>query len=71
LLLIHVAFNETLTLREKKDVLGYRYNDIRNLINEYNLSWDDRYLSLLPMAAMLGEPVEVLAERIRQEAQNV
>lgn len=71
LLLIHVAFNETLTLREKKDVLGYRYNDIRNLINEYNLSWDDRYLSMLPMAAMLGEPVEVLAERIRQEAQKV
>lgn len=71
LLLLHVAFNETLTLREKKNVLGYRYNDIRNLINEYNLPWDDEYLSLLPMAAMLGEPVEVLAERIRQEAKKV
>ena len=68
LLLIHVAFDETLTLQGKKDVLGYRYNDIRNLINEYNLPWDDGYLSLLPMAALLGEPVEVLAERIRQEA---
>ncbi|MDP2268370.1 MAG: glutamine--fructose-6-phosphate aminotransferase, partial [Deltaproteobacteria bacterium] len=70
LLLLQVAFSETLTLSEKKDVLGYRYNDIRNLINEYNLSWDDRYLSLLPMASLLGEPVEVLAERIRQEAQK-
>jgi len=68
LLLIHVNFNETLTLREKRGVLGYRYNDIRNLINEYNLSWDDRYLSLLPMANLLGEPVEVIADRIRQEA---
>ena len=70
LLLMHVAFNETLTLRAKQDVLGYRYNDIRNLINEYNLPWDDRYLSLLPMASLLGEPVEVLAERIRQEAKE-
>jgi glutamine---fructose-6-phosphate transaminase (isomerizing) len=71
LLLIHVAFNEALTLREKKDVLGYRYNDIRNLINEYNLSWDDRYLESIPLALLLGEPVEVIAERIRQEAQKV
>jgi glucosamine--fructose-6-phosphate aminotransferase (isomerizing) len=70
LLLIHVAFNETLTLQGKKNVLGYRYNDIRNLINEYNLSWDDRYLALVPMASLLSEPVEVLAERIRLEAEK-
>ena len=70
LLLIHVDFNESLTLNEKKDVLGYRYNDIRNIINEYNLTWDDRHLEKLPLALLLGEPVEVVAERIRQEAQR-
>ena len=70
LLLIHVGFNEALTLREKKDVLGYRYSDIRNLVNEYNLPWDDRCLESIPLALLLGEPVEVIAERIRQDAQN-
>ncbi|MDP2725103.1 MAG: hypothetical protein Q8O44_02400, partial [Syntrophales bacterium] len=50
LLLIHVAFNESLTLSKKKEVLGYRYNDIRNLINEYNLPWDDRRLENIPLA---------------------
>ena len=66
LLLIHVDFNETLSIQERKDVLGYRFNDIRNLINEYNLPWDDCYLERIPMASLLGEPVEVVAEEIKQ-----
>jgi hypothetical protein len=70
LFLMHVSFKETLSLREKKDVLGYRYSDIRNLVNEYNLSWDDWFLETIPLAMLLGEPVEVIAERIREEAQN-
>jgi glucosamine--fructose-6-phosphate aminotransferase (isomerizing) len=70
LLLMHVFFNESLAIGEKKNVLGYRYNDIRNLVNEYNLPWDDRYLESIPLALLLGEPVEVIAERIRREAQN-
>lgn len=70
LFLIHVAFNETLSLHEKKEVLGYKYSDIRNLVNEYNLAWDDRCLEIIPLATLLGEPVEVIAELIRREAQN-
>ena len=67
LLLIHVSFNEALNLRGKKDVLGHRYNDIRNLINEYNLVWDDRCLEQVPLALLLAEPVEVIADRIRRK----
>jgi glutamine---fructose-6-phosphate transaminase (isomerizing) len=66
LLLIHVVFNETLPLKEKKEVLGYQYNDIRNLINEYNLPWNDRYLDSLPLEILLGEPPDVIAGKIRQ-----
>lgn len=68
LLLIHVDFNEALPLREKKEALGYRYNDIRNLVNEYNLSWDDRYLETIPLGTLLGEPVEVIVGQIRAMA---
>ncbi len=68
LLLLHVDFNEALPLREKIKVLGYRYSDIRNLINEYNLPWDDRCLETIPLAFLLGDPVEVVAEHIRQNA---
>ena len=66
LLLIHVEFNETLSLKGKKDVLGYKFNDIRNLVNEYNLPWDDRYLETISTGTLLGETVEVIAGQIRK-----
>jgi glucosamine--fructose-6-phosphate aminotransferase (isomerizing) len=68
LLLLHVDYNELLSLREKKKVLGYRYNDIRNLVNEYNIIWDDHYLEKIPLADLFSEPVEILAGRIKQWA---
>jgi glucosamine--fructose-6-phosphate aminotransferase (isomerizing) len=65
LLLMHVTFNEALSVRERKELLGGRANDIRNLIQEYNLAWDDRCLGEIPLGVLLGEPVEVIAGQIR------
>ena len=66
LLLIHVEFNEGLSLKVKKEVLGYQYNDIRNIVNEYNLPWDDRYLETISTGVLLGEPADVIAGQIRK-----
>jgi glucosamine--fructose-6-phosphate aminotransferase (isomerizing) len=66
LLLLHVDYNELLPVGKKKEVLGYRYNDIRNLVNEYNINWDDSYLEKIPLADLFSEPVEILAGRIKQ-----
>ena len=65
LLLIHVGFNENLSIREKTEVLGYKLNDIKNLINEYNLPWHDRYIEALSVGKLLSEPAEVIAGQIR------
>jgi glucosamine--fructose-6-phosphate aminotransferase (isomerizing) len=65
LLLIHILFNESLSLPEKIDVLGYRFNDIHNLINEYNLPWNDRYLESISLEALFSEPVEIIAGQIK------
>jgi len=70
LLLLHVSYREDMTPAEKKEVLGYRYNDIRNLVNEYNLPWTDAYLQPLPMAALLGETVEAISDLIRKDLRN-
>ena len=67
LLLVHVAFNEALPLKKKIDILNIKYNDIRNLINEYNLPWEDSYLERIPLEILFGEPAETLAEDIREE----
>ncbi|MCK9197810.1 MAG: SIS domain-containing protein, partial [Syntrophales bacterium] len=65
LLLLHVAFNENLSLREKIAILGYKFNDIRNLINEYNLPWTDQYLEERSVGCLLSEPAEVIAGLIK------
>jgi hypothetical protein len=61
-----VTFNEALSVRERKELLGERANDIRNLIQEYNLVWDDRCLGEIPLGVLLGEPVEVIAGQIKR-----
>lgn len=67
LLLIHIAYNEALGLPQKITALGYRYNDIRNLIDEYNLIWTDRYLEAFPLEFLFSEAVEVIAGRIKAQ----
>ena len=69
LLLIHVTFNEDLSVQERKDLLGERVNDIRDLIQEFNLPWDDGCLGEIPLGVLLGEPVEVIAGQIRRGGQ--
>ncbi len=66
LLLIHVSFNEALSVGERKEIMGERVDDIRDLIQEYNLPWDERELGKIPVAILLGEPVEVIAGQIRE-----
>ena len=66
LLLAHVTFNEALSVRERKELLGARANDIQDLIQEFNLVWEDRYLEGIPLGLLLGEPVEVIAGQIRR-----
>jgi glucosamine--fructose-6-phosphate aminotransferase (isomerizing) len=70
LFLIHVEFNDSLSVKEKKDVLGYQFNDIRNLVNEYNLPWDDRYLEAIPTGVLLGEPPEFIAGQIKKSLEK-
>ena len=65
LLLLHVDFNEGLPVEQKKEVLGEKFNDINNLIDEYNIIWDDSFLENLPMKFLLGEDVEVIAKEIK------
>ncbi|MCX7817122.1 MAG: SIS domain-containing protein [Syntrophales bacterium] len=70
LLLVHVTFNEELPLHEKIAVLGYKFNDIKNTINEYNLNWRDNYISQISVEDLLCEPAELIATRIKETMDN-
>jgi glucosamine--fructose-6-phosphate aminotransferase (isomerizing) len=65
LLLLHIDYNEMLPLGAKRDVLGYRYADIRNLVNEYNLPWQDDHLESMSLESLFSDPIEVIAGQIR------
>ncbi|HOO89353.1 MAG TPA: SIS domain-containing protein [Syntrophales bacterium] len=64
IMLLHVDFKGDLTAVEKKEVLGNKCNKIRNLINEYNVPWNDSYLDDIPIESLLGEGVDVIVARI-------
>jgi glucosamine--fructose-6-phosphate aminotransferase (isomerizing) len=66
LLLFHVDFNADLPSAQKKNVLGEKYGDIKNLMDEENLPWSDEYLKDLPVKFLLGEAVEVIVDEIKK-----
>ncbi len=70
LLLAHVSFNEHITVEDKKWILGDKFNDIRNLVNEYNLPWEDEYLEALPTEFLLGEAVDVITSEIMRSLEG-
>jgi len=67
LLLLHIDYNEELPLREKIKALGYRYSDIRNLINEYNLPWHDNDLRSISLELLFSEQIEAIAAAIKSK----
>ncbi len=64
LLLCHVTFNESLSPSEKRDILGEKYYNVKDLVNESNINWNDNYLEKLSTGFLLGEPEQVIAEKI-------
>lgn len=70
ILLLHIIFKEALSSSEKKAVLGDKLGQIRDIINEYNVSWNDEYLDPLPVAFLLGEGINVIAEAIMNSLEN-
>lgn len=72
-LLLHVVFRDDLTPSEKKDVLGDKFNKIRNLVNEYDFDWNDEYLCSLPIEFLLGEGVDVIVGELmnRMEGERI
>ena len=70
LLLAHVGFNEKLSLKDRKECLGDKYKDIMNMVNEYNLPWEDSYLEQFPIGILLGESVEFVSTKIKKILEN-
>ncbi len=70
LLLLQAQFRDDLSIDQKKEVLGVKWTDIRNILNESNIEWKDEYLGRLPVQTLLGEAPEVIAQEIAVRCVN-
>ncbi|MDY0044204.1 MAG: SIS domain-containing protein, partial [Syntrophales bacterium] len=63
-LLAHVDFNDTLSIEEKKEILGEKFNRIIDFVSEYNVSWRDSLVETCSAATLLGESADIIARKI-------
>lgn len=66
LLLLHVEFNEGISVEQKKEILADKFNDVENIIDEYNIPWNDTFFDGLAMKFLLGETAERIAGKIKK-----
>jgi glucosamine--fructose-6-phosphate aminotransferase (isomerizing) len=64
LLLLDIALNPAASLPEKVKALGGKHEHIKNLVQENNIAWEDKFLDLVDMANLFGWSAEKVAEAI-------
>jgi glucosamine--fructose-6-phosphate aminotransferase (isomerizing) len=65
LLLLNIGFKAEATLEIKAKALGGKYEHIKNIVQENNISWKDLYLDLVPMEDLFGLSAEKVGEVIQ------
>lgn len=64
LLLLNIAFKETVPLAEKIKALGGKFEHIQNIVQESSATWEDSYIDLAPMEDLFGLSAEKIGEQI-------
>jgi len=64
LLLLNVGLKKEMDLPKKVKALGDRFNHIKNIVEETDLSWQDDYINLLDVEELFGNSAEKIAEFI-------
>ena len=64
LLLLNIGFKTGVPLPDKIKALGGKYTHIRNIVQENNVVWQDRFLEVVDMEDLFGHSAEKIGERI-------
>ena len=67
LMLLDIGFNPDVTLAHKIKALGGKHEHIKNLVQETNIVWENKFLELMDMADLFGQSAEKVAESIIAE----
>jgi glucosamine--fructose-6-phosphate aminotransferase (isomerizing) len=64
LLLLNISFREGVHLNLKIKALGGKYDNIKSIVQENSLTWDDNYLDRIDIKELFGVSAEKIAESI-------
>jgi len=64
LLLLHISFKTTVDLEAKIKALGGKYEHIKNIVQENNITWHNGLLELVGIEELFGRSAEKIAEFI-------
>ncbi|MDA3898447.1 MAG: SIS domain-containing protein [Desulfobacteraceae bacterium] len=64
LMLLDIVFSMDVTIASKVKALGGKHEHIKNLVQETNIAWEDKFLELVDMAELFGWSAEKVAESI-------
>ncbi len=64
LLLHHIAFKDSIALKDKIRALGGKYEHIISIVQENSIQWRDDYLDLVEVRELFGRSAEKVAELI-------
>jgi glucosamine--fructose-6-phosphate aminotransferase (isomerizing) len=63
LLLLNIAFKESISLEKKVKALGGKYEHIKNIVQENSIPWDDSYLNQVAVDDLFGRSAEKTGRR--------
>jgi glucosamine--fructose-6-phosphate aminotransferase (isomerizing) len=64
LLLLHVSFKENIALDTKIKALGGKFENIKNIVLENNIAWQDHFLDHIETEELFGRSAEKIGEFI-------
>jgi glucosamine--fructose-6-phosphate aminotransferase (isomerizing) len=70
LLLLHIAFKDSVPLNQKIRALGGKYEHIKNIVQENSVNWDDTLLELASIDELFGRSAEKVGEFIVSETKK-
>ena len=70
LLLMHIMFNEKVPLPTKIKALGGKYENIKSIVQENSVAWQDSYLELIEIQDLFGISAEKIGEFISSRINN-
>ena len=64
-MVLHISFFQDLPLDKKIRAMGMKYNDVIDMVTEWNIPWEDHLLAGFSPEFLMTKTEEDIAEKIK------